>query len=248
MMSSKSAPKKLKVEQLKAKCSELNLPSEGVKKSLLSNLCKHFTTPSTPAPKDPSSEHDEGLSLVQLAHKLQLADRTVKNLQNAGYKTAADIIKMVELRKYPESLYMEAFISKNTPNEPARARTPSTPSELRQQLQRRQHCNSSSQRRPISHRTYHYNADESSSAESGKSSGSCSRSRSRGRLARLTPKARNLPRPHKFAFFKTSSGKRRRKLSATDISVNEFFAYSLRTATRLAQTASGDMRIAWLNT
>lgn len=93
-------------------------------------------------------------------------------------------------------------------------------------------------------RNRHQNRGNSNSGESTGSKPGL-RSRSIGRrhkrekyLLKMFPeKAKKLPQPHKIAYLKSGSKKR---ITATDISGDEFFANNLRIAACLAKQLSGD--------
>lgn len=89
------------------------------------------------------------------------------------------------------------------------------------------------------HRRHGRRNGSSSSSKYSRSSGSRSRFHSYSRNAKIPRVARKLPRANKFVLPKSGS-KKSQKVKPTDISVDEFLAYNLRVALRLANTASGE--------
>lgn len=54
-------------------------------------------------------------------------------------------------------------------------------------------------------------------------------------MAKLSTSAGKLPQPHKFAYAKSGNLKNKKRINATDLSMNEFMAYRLKTSACLAR-------------
>lgn len=192
-----------------------------------------------------ATDGDTDRPINELEEELGLSKVTIEELIKAGLGTVDRLIRMGKSRKYPDNLAfvssigdrneVELFINEEivpVGNLEADSK-PLVQQDLRKVLGRSRERSRSSQH--CRHARRHRSSHSSKSRSSGSRSSSCSR------LAKISQTARKLPRAHKYVLPKLGSEKSK-KVKATDISVEEFFAYNLRLALRLARTVTGDWR------